>query len=86
MRIASVAEVKAKFSAYLVESEDGPVVVTRSGKPVAVLLAMSDEDEIERVLMAYSPKLRSILDAARDSIREGQGLSSEDFWRDVETP
>ncbi len=34
MKIASVADVKAKLSAYLRGSQEGPVVVTRNGKPV----------------------------------------------------
>ena len=33
MRIASVADVKAKFSGYLKMSERGPVVVTKNGSP-----------------------------------------------------
>jgi prevent-host-death family protein len=32
MKIAPVAEIKAKFSAYLKASEEGPVIVTRNGK------------------------------------------------------
>jgi len=48
MKIAPVAEIKAKFSSYLKASQEGPVVVTRNGKPVAVLLTMKDEDEIEK--------------------------------------
>jgi len=36
MKIVPVAEVKARFSAYLNASIDGLVVVTRHGKPVAV--------------------------------------------------
>lgn len=44
MRIASVAEVKGKFSGYLKMSERGPIVVTKNGKPVAVLLSVGDED------------------------------------------
>ena len=55
MKIASVADVKAHFSAYLRASEHGPVVVTRNGKPAAVLLAVSDEEELERLMMASSP-------------------------------
>ena len=58
MKIASVAHVKSHFSEYLKTSEGGPVVVTRNGKPVAVLIGIQDEDEIERLLMAYSPRLR----------------------------
>lgn len=86
MRIASIADIKAKFSGYLKESERGPVIVTRNGKPVAVLIAMSDEDEIERVLLAYSPTFRGLLDAARQRILEGEGIAHDDFWREIETP
>jgi len=85
MRIASVADVKAQLSSFLKESEEGPVVVTRNGKPVAVLLGVSDEDELERLLLAYSPRLRAILDAARQRIRQGEGIRHEEFWADMES-
>jgi prevent-host-death family protein len=84
MKIASVADVKAHFSAYVKESEKGPVVVTRNGKPVAVLLAVSDEDELERLMMAYSPRLQALLGAARQRIQAGEGIPGEAFWREVE--
>ena len=85
MRIASVADVKAKFSGYLKDSEQGPVVVTKNGRPVAMLLSVTDEDEIERMLLAHSPKFQSILDVAEQQIREGKGIKHEDFWREVES-
>jgi prevent-host-death family protein len=84
MRIAPVADVKARFSAYLKTSKEGPVVVTRNGKPVAVLLSVEDEDEVERLVLAYSPKFQSVLQAARQQIREGGGIRHEDFWQEVE--
>lgn len=74
MKIASVADVKARWSAYLRATARGPVVITKNGKPVGVLLQAGDEDELERLLMAYSPKLQSILDAARERIRAGAGI------------
>jgi prevent-host-death family protein len=83
VKIASVAEVKAKFSTYLRATDDGPVVVTRNGRPVAVLVGVEDEDEIERLLMAYSPRLRAILDRSRQQIAEGQGLSHDQFWSEM---
>src|SRR5262249_2076953 len=84
MRIASVADVKAQFTAYLKESEDGPVIVTRNGRPVAVLIGSQDEDEIERLLTAYSPQLQAILERSRQQIREGQWLSHDDFWQELD--
>lgn len=84
MKVATVAEVKAQFSAYLKESEQGLVVVTRNGKPVAALVAVQDDDELERLILAHSARLRVILDEARQHIREGQGIGHEDFWREIE--
>jgi prevent-host-death family protein len=84
MKIASVAEVKSQFSAFLKATEGGPVVVTRNGRPVAVIVGVQDEEEIERLLMAYSPHLRAILECSRQQIREGQSLSEEEFWSQME--
>ncbi|HEY4565140.1 MAG TPA: type II toxin-antitoxin system Phd/YefM family antitoxin [Thermoanaerobaculia bacterium] len=84
MKIASVAEVKAQFSAYLKESEQGLVIVTRNGRPVAALLAVRDDEELERLVLAHSPRLQSILSTARQRIREGEGISHADFWREMD--
>ena len=88
MKIAPVAEVKAQFSTYLRSSAEGPVVVTRHGKPVAVILSIEDEDELERLVLAYSPKFQGILAAAREQIRETGGIGHEEFWQELggETP
>jgi prevent-host-death family protein len=84
MKIASVADIKAHFSAYLRAAGRGPVVVTKSGKPAGVLLAIDDEEELERLVLAYSPRLRIILDAARQRIRAGAGIRHEDLWQELE--
>lgn len=85
MKIASVAEVKARLSSFLDASAAGPVVVTRNGKAVAVLVGVEDDDEVERLLLAHSPKLRAILDAADKRISTGSGMGHEEFWRNVES-
>ena len=85
MKIASVADIKAHFSAYLRSANRGPVVVTRSGKAVGVLLAVDDEEELERLALAYSPRMRKMLSAARARIRKGAGVAHRDFWNDVES-
>ena len=85
MKIASVAEVKARLSSYLKASAAGPVVVTRNGKAVAVLLGVEDDEELERLLLAHSRKLRAILDAADRRIEAGAGIEHDEFWRQVES-
>ena len=53
MRIASLADVKARLSAYIEQCEtEGPIVITRNGKAVAVLLAPADDDDLEGLLLA----------------------------------
>src|SRR5947209_3675841 len=84
MKIVSVADVKAHFSAYVKASQQGPVVVTRNGKPVAALVAVNDEEELERLMMAHSPRLQKILAGARQRIRAGKGIPADEFWKNLE--
>src|SRR5437667_2908158 len=84
MKIASVADIKARLSAYLKESQEGPVVVTRNCKAVAVLLAVTDDDELERLVLAHSPKFQALLDKSRRQIEETGGIPHKQFWREVE--
>lgn len=84
MKVASVTQVASDFAVYLKASEQGPVVVTRNGKPVAVLLRTGAQEDLERLLMGHSPKLQAILEKARNRFRAGAGIPHETFWKDVE--
>ena len=84
MRIAPLADVKARLSAYLDEAETtGPIVITRNGKAVAVLVAPVDDDDLERMLLARSPRFQALLSKSRQSIKAGKGLSRDEFWKTV---
>jgi prevent-host-death family protein len=84
VRVATEAEVGADFGAYLKVSEKEPVVVTRRGKPIAVLLRTASRDDLERLLMGHSPRLQAILEAARKRFRAGAGIPHETFWKEIE--
>ena len=84
MKIASIADVKAQLSSYVKESEEGPVIITRHGRPVAVLLPVIDEDELERLILAYTPRFRQLIEDAEQRIAETGGIKHEDFWQMVE--
>ena len=82
MKIACLADVKAKLSAYLQEAEtSGPVVITRNGKAVAVLMAPDDDDDLERLIVSRSPQFRSLLRRSRRSLDAGRGMSGAEFWK-----
>jgi hypothetical protein len=51
---------------------------------VAVLLGIKDEDEIERLVLAYSPKFQAVLASARQQIQTTGGIGHEDFWQEIE--
>lgn len=84
MNVASISEVGSHFDDYVKASQSGPVVVTRNGKPVAVLLPTKNDEDLERLLMGHSQKLQAILEAARKRFREGLGVPHETFWKEVE--
>jgi len=84
MRIAPLADVKARLSAYLDEcGVEGPLVITRNGKAVAVLLVPYDEEDLERLMLGRSRRFQALLNRSRRSINEGKGLSEGAFWEAV---
>ncbi|HEB09710.1 MAG TPA: type II toxin-antitoxin system Phd/YefM family antitoxin [Spirochaetales bacterium] len=84
MRVASLAEVKTKLSTYVKEAEEsGPVVITRNGKAVAVILAPVDDDDLERILLSRSPRFQALLNKSRKSIGVGNAVSHEEFWKNA---
>ncbi|WP_165774730.1 type II toxin-antitoxin system Phd/YefM family antitoxin [Candidatus Viridilinea mediisalina] len=84
MKIASVADVKAKLSAYLNASADELVVITRNGKAVAVILPIEDEAELERLVIAYSRQFQTLIQQAREELHVGLGIEHDQFWQEVE--
>ena len=85
MKIAPLADVKAKLSAYVESSRtEGPIIITRNGRPVAVLIAPQDEDDLESLVLARSPRFLARIERARRSIRAGRGLTESEFWATLE--
>lgn len=85
MRIASVADVKAKLSAYLKASEEELVVITRNGKAIAVILPIEDDAELERLVLSYSKQFQAIVQQAKQEIAAGNGIPHDAFWASIET-
>jgi prevent-host-death family protein len=84
MKTASAAKVAAQFNDYLDASLERPVLITRNGKPVAVLLAVQDQAEAEQLASSRSRPLRSVFEQAHEQLQKGAGIPHEQFWREVE--
>jgi prevent-host-death family protein len=75
--------VKDKFSAYVEACKESPVVVTKNGKPVAMLVPIEDEDDLDSLLLAHNPRFIQILEEGYKRIQEGHGMKSEEFFAEV---
>jgi prevent-host-death family protein len=85
VKIAPVADIKARFSSFLEECEKSPVVLTKNGRAVAVLLAVRDDDDLERLVLANTPRFRELIKAAGRRIAEGKGARHDEFWAGLES-
>src|SRR5262245_38378611 len=84
MKTASATKIAAQFNDYLDASLSQPVLITRNGKPVAVLLAVQNKAEAEQLAVRRSRSLRSIFEEAHEQLQEGRGIPHDEFWRQVE--
>ena len=84
MKSASATKIAARFNDYLEASREQPVLITRNGKAVAVLLAVQDKAHAEKLAVHRSRSLRSIFEEAHDQIRKGKGIRHDRFWRELE--
>jgi hypothetical protein len=49
-----------------------------------IVVKIASIDELDRLVLAYSPRFRSILESARQQIQQGAGIRHDDFWQDLE--
>ncbi|NOU11021.1 MAG: type II toxin-antitoxin system Phd/YefM family antitoxin [Nitrospira sp.] len=61
MRLASVKDVKNKLSDYLKKAEREDIIITKNGRPTAVLHHLGDDD-LEDYVVEHDPKFRKIIE------------------------
>lgn len=82
MRIVSLADAKTRLSSYIDQAQDsGPIVITRNGKAVAVLVVPIDDDDLEDLILARSPRFQAMLAQSQRSLRAGKGIAEDAFWQ-----
>lgn len=78
MKTVPLSEVKDDLSRYLRLAESEEVVITRHGKPAGVLIGFESEDDWLEYRLENDPSFQRRIDAARQSIKLGQGVRLED--------
>jgi antitoxin YefM len=84
MTTISLADAKARLSAVLDEVRDTHerVVITRNGRPEAVILAVSDLEALEETLdLLSTPGVLEEIRAAEAEIARGEAIDAEELRR-----
>ena len=83
MKIASVKEVKNRLSHFLKTAEKEDVVITKNGKPCAIIHHLG-EDEIEDYLLEHDRKFRAKIERRwKDYLTKG-GRSIEEILQSLD--
>ena len=83
MKIASVKEVKNRLSHFLKTAEKEDVVITKNGKPSAIIHHLG-EDEIEDYLLEHDRKFRAKIEKRwKDYLTKG-GRSIEEILQSLD--
>ncbi len=61
---------QAWVGTYLERCTEGPAIITKNGRPVAALLAGSDEEDLERLVLAHTPRFVAPLDSAYTRVKK----------------
>ena len=46
-------------------------------------MSVADEDELERLVLAYTPRFRRRLERAERSIRRTGGIEHDELWKEL---
>ncbi len=78
MKQVPLSEVKDDLSRYVRLAAREEVVITRHGKPAAVLVGFESEEDWFDYRLEHDPRFLDRIEAARKSLRSGKGVRLED--------
>jgi prevent-host-death family protein len=79
-------EVKDDLSRYLRIAEKEDVIITRHGVPAGLLIGFADTDDWWEELLLRNPRFQERLEQARQSLREGKGITLEELRKKHNIP
>ena len=85
MKSVEVSKATLPLSDYTEEVKKGPVVITKEGRPVAVLVSIPNAD-IETVSLSNNPKFIALIERSRARQKSECGISPEEMRRRLERP
>lgn len=80
VRKIDISEATEPLSQYARQADEGPVVVTSGGEPIAIVLRVDNAD-LETVALSSHPKFLELIGKSRDRQTKEGGMSSEEMRR-----
>ena len=79
MKKVALSEAKDDLSRILRQAEKEDVIITRHGKPAGILIGFKSEDDWFEYRLQHDPRFLKRVEAARRSLKAGQGVKLEDL-------
>ncbi len=83
MKRVALSDIKDQLSKYLRLAQKDRVLITRHGKPAAILIGFKDEDDWFDYQLENDPRFLERVEKARRSLQAGKGIRLEDIDRDA---
>jgi prevent-host-death family protein len=80
MEVFTANEAKNHFGEVILKSQREPVQVTKSGKPVAMVVSMEEYDAAEELKLRY---VRKHIEESLKDIEEGHVEDGDAFFKDL---
>ena len=80
MKVVEKEEATRTLADYASDIQDGPVVVTDHGQPVAALVAIQNAD-LETVSLSTNGRFLELIERSRSRAKDEGGVSAEEMRR-----
>lgn len=84
MKKVALSAAKDDLSRYIHLAEGEEIIITRHGKPAAVLIGFKDDDDWFDYRLERDPRFLRRIAQARGSFRQGLGIPFEDVMSDLD--
>ena len=85
MKTVEVSKATLPLSDYTKKVKKEPVIVTKEGRPVAVLISIPNADA-ETASLSNNPRFVALIERSRARQKSEGGISSEEMRRRLEKP
>jgi prevent-host-death family protein len=80
MNVIEKQDAKGTLAEYASHMENGPVIVTSDGKPVAVLMPIENAD-LETIALSTNRQFLDLIERSRSRVKVEGGISSPEMRR-----